>query len=392
VQLSYSKQLSDLKQLGAYRQRRRLDSPQDVQVVVDGKAFLSFCSNDYLGLANDSRVCAAAKQAISNFGVGAGASQLISGYSSLHAALEERLSSFLGYQRCVLFSSGYLANLGVISTFASRHSLILQDRLNHASLIDAARYTGGNLQRYKHRDILHAKNIVNESHSASHLIASDGVFSMEGSIAPIQQLSELKRSPNDKLIIDDAHGIGVLGNEGKGSLEYLGIDTSNVDILIGTFGKAFGCSGAFVLSDDDTIDYLIQKARTLIYTTAPPAALSAAATESLNIIINEPERRQRLNQNIQYFRKVISETPLESLDSVTAIQTIMIGENEQALWFSAQLEQRGLLVLAIRPPTVPKNTARLRITLTSEHSHNQIDQLINALVDIEAIRSISKNK
>ena len=388
MQTPITQQLSELKQQGAYRQRRQLDSPQQIEVVIDGKQFLSFCSNDYLGLANDARVCQAAKDAISNFGVGTGASQLISGYSSLHASLEELLSEFLGYQRCVLFSSGYLANLGVISALSSRHSLILQDRLNHASLIDAARNASGDLNRYQHRDIKHAQQIVHDSQSKSHLIVSDGVFSMEGSIAPIQQLHQLKRHPNDKLIIDDAHGIGVLGDNGKGSLEHLGIDTSKIDVLIGTFGKAFGGSGAFVLSDNDTIDYLIQKARTLIYTTAPPASLAAAATQSLNIIINEPERRQRLHENIEYFRHAISETALELLDSITAIQTIIIGENKHALSFSKQLEQRGLLVLAIRPPTVPKNTARLRITLSSEHTQQQIDQLINALVEIENSKAL----
>jgi 8-amino-7-oxononanoate synthase len=383
VQTSISQQLSELKQQGAYRQRRILDSPQDIEVVIDGKQFLSFSSNDYLGLANDARVCQAAKNAISNYGVGSGASQLISGYSTLHAALEEQLSNFLGYQRCVLFSSGYLANLGVISTFSTRHSLILQDRLNHASLIDAAKYAGGNLKRYQHRDINHANEIIHSSESESHLIVSDGVFSMEGSIACIEQLYQLKRHSSDKLIIDDAHGIGVLGNKGKGSLEYLAIDSSKVDILIGTFGKAFGGSGAFVLGNHDTVDYLIQKARTLIYTTAPPAALAAAASQSLNIIINEPERRERLHKNIQYFRKALSGSVLKLLESITAIQTIILGENEQALWFSKQLEERGLLVLAIRPPTVPKNTARLRITLSSEHTQQQIDLLVNALLEIE---------
>jgi 8-amino-7-oxononanoate synthase len=383
VQTSISQHLADLKQKGAYRQRRKLDSPQGIKVVIDGQQFLSFCSNDYLGLANDARVCQAAKEAISNFGVGSGASQLISGYSSLHASLEEQLSEFLGYQRCVLFSSGYLANLGVISAFSSRHSLILGDQLNHASLIDAARYAAGDLKRYKHRDINHAKEIVNNSQSKSHLIVSDGVFSMEGNIAVIEQLYQLKRNTNDKLIIDDAHGIGMLGNNGKGSLEQENIEPYKVDILIGTFGKAFGGSGAFVLGDNDTIDYLIQKARTLIYTTAPPAALAAAATQSLNIIINEPERRQKLHKNIEYFRNALSQTTLELLDSITAIQTIILGENKHALRFSKQLEERGLLVLAIRPPTVPKNTARLRITLSSEHTQQQIDVLVTALLEIE---------
>lgn len=379
------KQLTELKKQDAYRKRRPLDSPQGVQVSINGHSFLSFCSNDYLGLANDKRICQAATEAISKFGVGSGASQLISGYSSAHASLEEKLADFLGYQRCVLFSSGYLANLGVISAFSSRHHLILEDRLNHASLIDAGKYAGGLLKRYHHRDIQHAKNLLESNQSSSRLIVSDGVFSMEGSIAPIGQLYELKCSPDDKLIIDDAHGIGVLGKNGKGSIEHTGTDSSKVDILIGTFGKSFGSSGAFVLANNDSIDYLIQKARTLIYNTSPPAALAAAAEKSLNIIINEPDRRQRLHSNINYFRKSLSETNLTLLDSITAIQTIIIGENKKTVWFSQQLEKYGLLVLAIRPPTVPKNTARLRITLSSEHTHQNIDQLVDALLKIDAI-------
>ncbi len=383
MQTSVPKQLAKLKQQDAYRNRRTLEGPQGVQVTIKGKSFLSFCSNDYLGLANDKRVCQAATEAISKFGVGSGASQLINGYSSAHESLEEQLADFLGYQRCVLFSSGYLANLGVVSTFCSRHDLILEDRLNHASLIDAAKYAGGDLKRYQHRDIKHAKDILEASRSSSHLIISDGVFSMEGSIAPIKQLSELKH-PNTKLIIDDAHGVGVLGDHGKGSLEHTGTNPSNVDILIGTFGKSFGSSGAFVLADNDSIDYLIQKARTLIYTTSPPAALAAAAQQSLNIIINEPERRQRLHSNINYFRKAVSKTPLTLLDSITAIQSIVIGENKKTVWFSKQLEKYGLLVLAIRPPTVPINTARLRITISSEHTHQHIDQLVEALIKIHS--------
>lgn len=389
MQTSISQHLLGLKQQGAYRQRRKLDSPQGIHVVIDGKPFLSFCSNDYLGLANDANVCRAAQEAISQYGLGSGASQLISGYSSIHASLEEQLAEFLGYQRCVLFSSGYLANLGVISALSSRHSLIIEDRLNHASLIDAAKFAGAHLKRYQHRDTHHAKDIIDNSQHPSRLIVSDGVFSMEGSIAPIAQLSQLKQHKNDKLIIDDAHGIGVLGHQGKGCIEYLNTKPSNVDILIGTFGKAFGVSGAFVLSDIETIDYLIQKARTLIYTTAPPAALAAAAIQSLKIIITDTERRNRLHNNIQYFRHALSHTKLRLLDSGTPIQTIVLGENQQALWFSQELERRGLLVLAIRPPTVPKGTARLRITLSSEHTHPQIDQLVDALLDIESDNELS---
>lgn len=378
-----SDDLLTLQKQGAYRQRKSLESPQGVEVIVEGKPYLSFCSNDYLGLANDARVCNAATRAISNFGVGSGGSQLISGYSCLHAALEEALADFLGYERTVLFSSGYLANLGVISAFSTRKTLILEDRFNHASLIDAAKYAGGNLKRYLHRDTEHAKNIASQAAASSLLLVTDGVFSMEGTMAPLKQLCDLKDFYADMLIVDDAHGIGVLGQHGRGTLEQLNIDPSRVDILVGTFGKAFGGSGAFVAGSNDAIEYLIQKSRTLIYTTAAPAALAAAAQQSLDIIINEPDRRDRLHNNIEYFRKSLNSTTLNLQDSNTAIQTIVIGTNNDALRYSEQLEHRGLLVLAIRPPTVPKNTARLRITLCSEHTHKQIDQLVLALQEIQ---------
>ena len=379
-----SNELLSLKRQGAYRHRRKLEGPQGVEVNVDGNSFISFCSNDYLGLANDPRVRSAASNAISKFGVGSGASQLISGYSSLHAELEEQLANFLGFQRCVLFSSGYLANLGVISTFSSRKSLILEDKLNHASLIDAAQYAGAKLKRYRHCDTRHATEIFNSTNVDSRLIVTDGIFSMEGSIAPLEQLTKLRTRTSDKLVVDDAHAIGALGKQGKGTLEYHNMSSSQVDILIGTFGKSFGSSGAFVVADNDSVEFLIQKARTLIYTTSPPPAFAAAAKQSLDIIINEPERRQRLQSNIEYFRTCLSETKLELLDSITAIQTLIIGGNNEALVFSQRLEELGLLVLAIRPPTVPKNTARLRITLCSEHTRDQIDLLVSALLQIES--------
>ena len=380
---SLSKQLLNLQQQDAYRTRQMLEGPQGVEVTLNNQRYISFCSNDYLGLANDPRVCDAAKQAIDHYGVGSGASQLISGYSSQHAELELQLAEFLNFPRCVLFSSGYLANLGVISSFASKRSTVIEDKLNHASLIDAAKYAGSKLKRYRHRDIEHADKILTAENNHPCLLVTDGVFSMEGSIAPLRKLTKLKQNTAHKLIVDDAHGIGVLGKQGRGTLECENLPSSQIDILIGTFGKSFGVSGAFVLGDEDMIEYLIQKARTLIYTTAAPSALAAAASKSLDIIINEPERRERLHNNISYFRQCAKQTSLNLLDSITAIQSLIIGDNNQALAYSHKLKQQGFLVLAIRPPTVPKNTARLRITLTSEHTHNQIDQLISALSDIQ---------
>jgi len=378
-----SKQLAELQQQNAYRTRQALEGPQGVEVTQNNKPYISFCSNDYLGLANDPRVCAATIDAINRYGVGTGASQLISGYTTIHSELEQQLAKFLNYPRCILFSSGYLANLGVIASFANKDSVVVEDKLNHASLIDAAKYAGAKLKRYRHRDIEHAERVISSESNESGLLVTDGVFSMEGSIAPLKKLVKLKYDNQYKLIVDDAHGIGVLGKHGKGSIESENLPSSQIDVLIGTFGKSFGASGAFVLSNDDNIEYLIQKARTLIYTTAPPAALAAAAQKSLDIIINEPERRQRLQNNIQYFRDCAKHTSLNLLDSVTAIQSLIIGDNNKTLAYSHELKNKGLLVLAIRPPTVAQNTSRLRITLCSEHTHQHIDRLVSALITIE---------
>lgn len=376
------KQLTILEQQNALRQRKLLQSPPDVNVVIDGKTYLSFCSNDYLGLANHSDICDASIQAIKTYGVGSGASQLVSGYSQLHADLEHSLAEFFGFEKVVLFSSGFLANLGVLTALATNDTLILQDRLNHASLIDGARYSEGTLKRYKHRDVTHAQQLLSESNATAKILVSDGVFSMEGSLAPLQALSELCKKQQALFMVDDAHGIGVLGEQGKGSLEALGLCAEHVDILVGTFGKAFGSAGAFVAGNQQIIEFILQKARTLTYSTAMPVSLAAAAQCSLNIIKHDPERRKRLHKNIQYFKQqaVHHHLPMEASDS--PIQSMIIGENVKTLRASEMLAAKNILVIAIRPPTVPPNTARLRITLSSEHSQQQIDTLIKALLDI----------
>ena len=376
-------ELDALKKQHAYRQRRILESPQGINVKIGGKSCLSFCSNDYLGLANHPKIRAATCQTINEFGVGSGASQLISGYTSVHASLEQALADFLNFERVLLFSSGFLANLGVIAALATRDTVVLEDRLNHASLIDAARYAGTRLQRYRHRDALHAAELLSAADAKRSLIATDGVFSMEGTESPLTELHALKQKYNALLVVDDAHGIGVLGAQGKGILEQQGISSQQVDVLVGTFGKAFGSSGAFVACSNDTAEYLLQKSRTLIYTTALPACLTAAAHASLDIIKLEPRRRERLHNNIHYFRNALAETSLTLQDSLSPIQTIIIGDNEKTLHMSEQLIQRGILIIAIRPPTVPANSARLRITLCSEHTPQQIDQLVSTLLEIQ---------
>ena len=373
---------AQLKQLGesqSLRTRRTLNGPQGVQVTLDDSDYLSFCSNDYLGLANDPRVIAAATEALQQYGVGSGASQMISGYSTQHASFEKELASFLGVERVLLFSSGYLANLGVVSALSTRHSTIFSDRLNHASLIDAAKLSGAKHQRYQHRDHQGLNHLLQKNNGTNKLILSDGVFSMEGSIAPLAELIALKKEHHALLLIDDAHGLGVLGAKGVGSTEQLQVDPEDIDVLIGTFGKAFGSSGAFVAGKHDLLEYIMQKARSLIYTTAPPAALIAACAKSLDIIQNEPARRACLQHNIAYYREQIKRLQQPSLDSISAIQSIVLGDNDSVIRLSQQLAAEGILVLPIRPPTVPANSARLRITLSSEHSKADIDRLISAL-------------
>ncbi|MDG1249560.1 MAG: 8-amino-7-oxononanoate synthase [Gammaproteobacteria bacterium] len=372
-------QLKQLDESQSLRTRRTLNGPQGVQVTLDDSDYLSFCSNDYLGLANDPRVVTAAVDALQQHGVGSGASQMISGYSTQHASFEKELAYFLGVERVLLFSSGYLANLGVVSALSSRHSAVFSDRLNHASLIDAAKLSDAKHQRYHHRDHQGLERLLQKTDATNKLILSDGVFSMEGSIAPLAELIALKKEHHALLLIDDAHGLGVLGEKGIGSAEQLQVNPEDIDLLIGTFGKAFGSSGAFVAGKHDLLEYIMQKARSLIYTTAAPAALIAACAKSLDIIQNEPTRRGRLQDNIAYYREQIKRLQQPSLDSISAIQSIVLGDNDTVIRLSQQLAAEGILVLPIRPPTVPANSARLRITLSSEHSKVDIDRLITAL-------------
>ena len=381
--LTLAHEITALKQQHSYRQRRVVESPQGVEIKLDGKSCLSFCSNDYLGLANHPIVRAATRRAINEFGVGSGASQLISGYTKIHAQLEQALAEFLDYPRVILFSSGFLANLGVIEALSTRTTLIMEDRLNHASLIDGARYAGAQLNRYRHRDTQQIEEYLAAADKKNILVATDGVFSMEGTEAPLIEICALKKKFGFLLLVDDAHGIGVLGTHGKGILEQQGVSNKYVDVLIGTFGKAFGCSGAFVATSDEIADFLIQKSRTLIYTTALPAALAAGTYASLGIIKQDMERRQRLGGNIEYFKKSLAGSSLNLVDSATPIQSIVIGDNEKTVQMSEQLMRCGILVVAIRPPTVPANTARLRITLCSEHTHAQIDRLVSTLIETE---------
>lgn len=371
-----AKSLDTLRQQHLYRSRNILSSAQEIEPVVNGSKVLSFCSNDYLGLANHPKVIKSFSKAAERFGVGIGASHLITGHHKSHHALEEELADFIGCERALLFSTGYMANLGVVSALSNRNSLIYEDRLNHASLIDAGVMSHSKLRRYRHLNTNELNKKLHYDDKKSKFIVSDGVFSMDGTIAPVAELQSLANKYNSTLIIDDAHGIGVLGNYGKGCTEGI-LDEKT--ILVGTLGKAFGTFGAFVTAEKEVIEWYIQKAKTYIYTTALPPALAEATRTSLQLIKNEPWRRDNLQLLIKRFRSGCSDAGIPITSSFTPIQPIVFEKPEVVLKASEALLKKGILVSAIRYPTVPKNEARLRITFCATHSFKHVDRLIDAL-------------
>ncbi|MEW6330530.1 MAG: 8-amino-7-oxononanoate synthase [Pseudomonadota bacterium] len=361
-----------------YRERLVLESPQGVEVRVGAQTLLSFCSNDYLGLANDARVIAAFQQGAQRYGVGAGASHLVSGHSRAHHALEEELAEFTGAERALLFSAGYMANLGVLGALTDRNDAIFEDRLNHASLIDAARLARARVTRYPHADVARLAEILNHAPRAG-LVTTDAVFSMDGDIAPLAGLARLASEHGARLLVDDAHGLGVLGENGRGTLEHLGLRPVSPVILMGTLGKALGVFGAFVAGEEALVETLIQRARTYIYTTALPPAVAEAVRASLRIVREEGWRRERLRALVARFRAGAERLGLRLLPSPTPIQPVVLGTAEAALAASRRLRERGILVPAIRPPTVPEGSARLRLTFSAAHEEAHVDRLLEAL-------------
>jgi 8-amino-7-oxononanoate synthase len=369
--------LGRLQAAGLYRRRRVLGGPQQPRCLVDGRPMLSFCSNDYLGLANHPEVVAALRRGAERWGVGSGAAHLVNGHCAAHEALEEALADFTGRPRALLFSTGYMANLGVISALAGRRDTVVEDRLNHASLLDGALLSRATLRRYPHGDTATLGRMAAEG--APRLIATDGVFSMDGDLAPIPALARIAREAGAWLLVDDAHGLGVLGREGRGTLDHLGLDARAVPILMGTLGKALGTFGAFVAGSEELIETLIQRARSYIYTTAAPPALAEATRTSLAIARREAWRRERLQTLIQRLRAGAAQLGLPLADSSTPIQPLMAGSAARALAWGQGLESAGILVTPIRPPTVPEGTARLRITLSAAHTDSDVDRLLDAL-------------
>ncbi|MGW8227658.1 MAG: 8-amino-7-oxononanoate synthase [Gammaproteobacteria bacterium] len=372
-------QLAEREQAGLYRRRQVIESPQGMEVELDGRRYLNFSSNDYLGLASHPQVIAVMAEGARQWGVGSGAAHLVSGHSLPHHALEEELAEFTSRPRALLFSTGYMANLGVVSALLGRSDTVFEDRLNHASLIDAGILSRAKFIRYPHANVADLLARLTTHQSGARLVVTDGVFSMDGDLAPLPALVQACQQTNAWLMVDDAHGLGTIGEQGRGSLEYFKLDSAAVPILVGTLGKAFGTFGAFVAGSDALIESLIQLARSYVYTTALPPAVAEATRASLRLVQAESWRREKLQALVQRFRRGASELGLPLLDSFTPIQPLVLGDAGRALSVSQCLRQEGFLISAIRPPTVPEGTARLRITFSALHEEQHVDRLLAAL-------------
>jgi 8-amino-7-oxononanoate synthase len=374
-------QLGDLGRRGLTRRRLARQSPQGARIVVDGRDYVAFCSNDYLGLANHPRVVAAAVEAALRHGVGEGASHLLTGHSVIHQHLEEQLAEFSRTPRALLFSSGYHANIGAITALAGAEDAIFSDALNHASLIDGMRLSRARVVRYPHADLEFLERELSRCDARGKMVVTDAVFSMDGDIAPLPAMLALCERHDAWLVVDDAHGIGVVGPEGRGSLAHFGLSSPRI-VYVGTLGKAVGVAGAFVAGSANVVETVMQRARTYIYTTASPGLLAAAVEASLALVREEGWRRERLALVIRTLKKGLSGASWRLMASDTPIQPIVLGENSMALAMSEALREQGILVPAIRPPTVPEGTARLRVSLSAAHGEEDVSRLVAALREV----------
>ncbi len=375
-------ELDALQRDGLKRKRRTLELPCGPAARVDGRSLISFCSNDYLGLANDPALVAAACAGARAWGVGSGASHLVSGHLEAHAVLEQKLADFTGFARALLFSTGYLANLGSVPALVGRGDAVFADRLNHASLIDAVQLSRADSQRYPHADLAALERLLAASTARRKLILTDAVFSMDGDLAPLPGLLALAERFDAWLLVDDAHGFGVLGRNGRGSVDHFDLPAAKRLLYMGTLGKAAGAAGAFVAADATVIEWLQQRARTYLFTTASSPIIACALAASLDLIAAGDARRDHLWQLVAQLRDGLADTRWRLLPSPTAIQPVIIGDNHAALRIAGALYERGLWVPAIRPPTVPVGSARLRVSLTAAHSAEQVGRLLDALREL----------
>jgi 8-amino-7-oxononanoate synthase len=380
---SLQRELDQRKTDGLLRQRRLLDSPQAEHIVANEQPYLSFCSNDYLGLANRPELIAAMQKAAGDSGVGSGASNLITGHHRYHDALEKQLAAFVELPAALLFSTGYMANIGVLGALTGRGDAIFADKLNHACLNDGAYFSHAEFQRYPHNDVAALEKLLQASTAKHKLIAADAVFSMDGDIAPIPEYLALCEKYDAYLYLDDAHGFGVLGEHGKGSLNHFKVKSPRI-IMMATLGKAAGVAGAFVAGEQVVIDYLIQKAKSYVYSTPAPPALSATLSASVKLIEQGDDLRANLNRSIAYLKNNLKLNQWQLMDSDTPIQPLVVGGNKEALALSEYLQTCGILVPAIRPPTVPVGTARLRISLSAAHTLDDMKKLVEAIHQAES--------
>jgi len=375
-------EISGLKEKGRYRFLRRLSSPQEPRIVIEGREVLNFSSNNYLGLANHPEVVAALVDCARRYGVGSGASRLISGHMDVHAELEEAMGRFKGTEGCLTFSAGYMANLGILSTLGSPDATIFSDEWNHASIVDGCRLARARVEVYRHADVTHLEDLLKASSSRRKIVVTDSVFSMDGDIAPLPDLVEVKERHGAILVVDDAHATGVLPPRGRGSAEHFGL-AGRVEIQMGTFSKALGTYGAYLCSTRKMVDYFINKCRPFIFNTGLPPAIAGATLASLGLLTREPGRLVALWENGKAFRREM-EARGRKVVSDTAIVPILVGDDGDTMAVSRALFDRGVFVHGIRPPTVPEGTGRLRLTLMATHTAEMV-RTAAVLID-EALR------
>ncbi len=378
-----TRQLESLSKDNLLRKRKTLESSCGTHAVVNGRPMLAFCSNDYLGLASHPRLAEAVCESARQWGIGSGGSHVVSGHMGPHDELEKALADFVGAERALFYSTGYMANVGVVPTLVGRGDAVFADRLNHASLIDAVQLSRADHRRYAHCDMVQLEKMLSESPAKHKLILSDAVFSMDGDLAPLNTLFELAEKYDAWLVLDDAHGFGVLGKNGRGSLNHCKLPFHPRLVYIGTLGKAAGVSGAFIAGSNSVIEWLMQRSRSYIFTTATSPVMASALLASLELIENGDDRRRHLQELISRLKTGLMDTEWKLLPSFTAIQPVLVGENDAVLKVSAALSERGIRVPAIRPPTVPKGSARLRISLSAAHTEEHVAQLVDALKEIQ---------
>ncbi|MHC4267489.1 MAG: 8-amino-7-oxononanoate synthase [Planctomycetota bacterium] len=386
-----SDELENIKKEGLYRELNVVSNSQGVYLEVDGRTRLSFCSNNYLGLANNPLIVNAVKDAVEEYGWGAGASRLVSGNMTLHETLENEISLFKEKESAIVFPTGYMANIGAISSLVSKGDLVICDKLNHASIIDGCRLSGADFRVYAHCDIEKLENILKKSSNYPRkLIVTDSVFSMDGDLAPLPDIVSIASKYKAIVMVDEAHGTGVFGKKGRGVVEHFNLN-KEIDIIMGTFSKAIGSLGGYVCGDVDLINFLRNKARSFIYTTALPPAVCAASIAGLKLIQKQPSLRESLWDNIRYLKDKLTLLNFNVITSESPIIPILIGDADKAVSVSKALYEKGILIPAIRPPTVPANSSRLRMTVMSTHTQDDLDKLLDALSDVQQFVNAHKH-